>query len=80
MLRARCSDTNQNIKRLVYCRYGKQSLTFRAKALRQRKTTCQLMFLYDEGPTLETLDFAFYIGSIPTDQLFSLTKGQCSKR
>ena len=24
------------------------------------------MFLSDEGPTLETLNFAFYIGSIPT--------------
>ena len=23
------------------------------------------MFLSDEGPTLETLDFAFYIGSTP---------------
>ena len=25
-----------------------------------------LMFLSDEGPTLETLDFAFYVGSTPT--------------
>ena len=24
------------------------------------------MFLSDEGPMLETLDFAFYIGSTPT--------------
>ena len=39
-----CSDTNQNIKRLVYCQYRTQSL----------------MFLSDEGPTLKTLDFTFY--------------------
>ena len=27
VLRGQCSDINQNIKRLVYCRYRKQSLT-----------------------------------------------------
>ena len=54
------------------------------------------MFLSDEGPMLETLDFAFYIGSTPTFLYFdlylntayaahyilcfSLTKGLRSKR
>ena len=54
------------------------------------------MFLSDEGPTLKTLDFAFYIGSTPTFlyfdlylntayaahyiMCFSLTKGLRSKR
>ena len=51
-----CSDTNRNIKRLVYCRYGKQSL----------------MFLSDERATLEMLDFAFYIGNTPTFLYFDL--------
>ena len=32
------TKTNRNIKRLVYCRYRKQSLTFRAVALCQRET------------------------------------------
>ena len=30
------------------------------------------MFLSDERPTLETLDFAFYIGSTPTFLYFDL--------
>ena len=30
------------------------------------------MFLSDEGPTLETLDFAFHIGSTPTFLYFDL--------
>ena len=30
------------------------------------------MFPSDEGPTLETLDFAFYIGSTPTFICFDL--------
>ena len=30
------------------------------------------MFLSDEGPTLETLDIAFYIGSTPTFLFFDL--------
>ena len=30
------------------------------------------MFLSDEGPTLETLDFTFYIGSTPTFLYFVL--------
>ena len=30
------------------------------------------MFLSDEGPTLETLDFTFYIGSTPTFLYFDL--------
>ena len=30
------------------------------------------MFLSDEGPTLETLDFAFRIGSTPTFLYFEL--------
>ena len=54
------------------------------------------MFLSDEGPTLKTLDFTFYIGSTPTFLYFdlylntayaahyvlcfSLTKGVRSKR
>ena len=28
------------------------------------------MFVSDEGPTLETLDFAFYIGSTPQHTAF----------
>ena len=32
----------------------------------------QVLFLSDEGPTLETLDFAFYIGSTPTFLYFDL--------
>ena len=32
------ADTNRNIKMSVYCHYGQHSLTFRALALRQRKT------------------------------------------
>ena len=31
------------------------------------------LFLSDEGPTLETLDFAFYIGSTPTFLYFDST-------
>ena len=30
------------------------------------------MFLSDEGPSLETLDFTFYIGSTPTFLYFDL--------
>ena len=30
------------------------------------------MFLSDEGPTLKTLDFTFYIGSTPTFLYFDL--------
>ena len=30
------------------------------------------MFLSDEGPSLQTLDFAFYIGSTPTFLYFDL--------
>ena len=30
------------------------------------------MFLYDEGPTLKTLDFTLYIGSTPTFLYFDL--------
>ena len=51
VLRRQCSDTNRNIKRLVYCRYGKQSLTFQVQALYQRETSS--MLLSDEGPTRE---------------------------
>ena len=32
------------------------------------------MFLFDEGPTLETLDFAFHIGNTPTFSYFELEK------
>ena len=37
-LQRQSRDTNQNIKRSVYCQYGQYSLTFRALALRQRET------------------------------------------
>ena len=40
-----------------------RSLTFRALALHQRET---MLFLSDEGPTLETLDITTRIGSTPT--------------
>ena len=60
MLRRQSRDTNRNIKWLVYCQYGQYSLTFRALALRQR----------DEGPMLETLDFAIRIGRWQYTDLF----------
>ena len=41
---------------MVSCRYRKRSL----------------MSLSDEGPSLETLDFTFYIGSTPTFLYFDL--------
>ena len=43
-----------------------RSLTFRALALHQRETTETMLFLSDEGPTLETLDITIRIGSTPT--------------
>ena len=60
-----------------------ESLTFRAWALRQKKhisavhqhclrSTLHFMFISDKGPTLETLDFTFYIGSTPTFSYFDL--------
>ena len=36
------------------------------------KSYNQLLFLSDEGPTLETLDFTFHIGSTPTFSYFDL--------
>ena len=45
----------QNEKNRHKNRPCKRALTFRALALRQRKTW--KLFLSDEGPTLETLDF-----------------------
>ena len=38
------------------------------------------MFLSDEGPTLETLDFAIYIGSTPTFFKFRFTSQYCLVR
>ena len=55
-------------KKLLYCQYRKRSLAFermpfvREKHERERKT-----FLSVERFMLETLDFAFYIGSTLTD-------------
>ena len=57
VLRRQCSDTNRNLKSLMYCRYGNQDLTFRA----YRRYDFLLKW-----PTLETLDFAFHISSTPT--------------
>ena len=57
-----CSDDKSKCKK-GWCtadnRYS-SSLTFQTKALRQRETFP--MFLSDEGPTLETLDFTIRIG------------------
>ena len=44
------------------------SLTFRALALRQREN----VFVSDEGPMLETLNFTIRIGSTPTFLYFGL--------
>ena len=66
VLRRQCRDTNQNIKRSVYCRYRKRSLTFRALALRQKQRA-----------TLEMLDFTFHIGSPPTFLYFDLCRDDC---
>ena len=41
VLRRQSRDTNQNVKRSVYCQYGQYSLTFRALALRQRQLLLQ---------------------------------------
>ena len=66
MLRRQSRDTNRNMKRLVYCQYGKWSLTFRALPfVRERWPS-------DEGPTLETLDFTIHIGSTPIFSYFNL--------
>ena len=51
-------------------RLCKRALTFRALALRQRKTW--KLFLSDEGPMLETLDHTIRIGSTPTFLYFDL--------
>ena len=62
-LRRQCSDTNRNKK--GWC----------TLALCQRETCFSSernMFLSDEGPTLETLDFTIRIGSIPTFSYFDL--------
>ena len=49
---------------------------FRALALRQRETSLQVsernLFLSDEGPMLETLDYTIRNGSTPTILYFDL--------
>ena len=57
VLRRQSRDTNRNMKRLVY---------FRKKT----KRLSPPLFLSDEGPTLETLDFTIRIGSTPTFSYF----------
>ena len=84
VLRRQSRDTNRNIKRSVYCQYGWYIPTFRALALRQRKTfehwpsekkdQCfRALALREKGPTLETLDYTIRIGSTPTFLYFDLT-------
>ena len=58
-------NLNRNIKRFVpmYFRYGQQSLTFRALALRQRETLETLDFTIHIGSTLSFLYFDFHLYS-----------------
>ena len=86
MLRRQCRDKNRNIKRFgVLPINGKRSLTFQAWALRQKDTwahgpsreTCSLTsernMFSDEGPTLETLDFAFRLLAVYQPYISILT-------
>ena len=54
---------------------GTPGVTFRALALRQRETENKnnyFLFLSDERPMLETLDYTIRIGSTPTILYFDL--------
>ena len=58
-----------------YCHYTDHFIflfTFRFVSEHCLRSTLDFMFLTDDGPTLKTLDFTFYIGSTSTFLYFDL--------